>query len=182
MNTLAVIDISALYQTLSARTDEHATALRFLILTGARPGEVTGMRWGELDQSNRQWLIPADRTKTKTPATIPLSTQAMALIASLKPQASAPYVFMPDRGSRPIDAATKVFLNQLHPGAHPADIRTLFREWAASHHPGHDDALLTTATKTEATYRRGDMLEKRAVIMQEWADYAAPVQLVLATA
>ena len=28
-------------------------------------------------------------------------------------------------------------------------------------------------TRTEAAYRRGDMLEKRVAIMQDWADFAA---------
>ncbi|RYH31853.1 MAG: integrase [Alcaligenaceae bacterium] len=59
----------------------------------------------------------------------------------------------------------------------PHGFRSTFRDWAGetTHHP-RDAVELCLAhsidTKTEAAYRRGDMMEKRAAIMQEWADYA----------
>ena len=65
-------------------------------------------------------------------------------------------------------------------GAVPHGFRSTFRDWAGemTNHPRDAVELClahTIDTKTEAAYRRGDMLEKRAAIMQEWADYAAPI-------
>lgn len=42
-----------------------ALALRFLILTAARTGEVIGARWSEIDTEARVWTIPAERMKAE---------------------------------------------------------------------------------------------------------------------
>ena len=57
--------------------------------------------------------------------------------------------------------------------------RSSFRDWAAevSHYPRElaEAALAHVLTdKTEAAYQRGDLLEKRRAMMQEWADYLYP--------
>ena len=55
--------------------------------------------------------------------------------------------------------------------------RSAFRDWSAevSNFP-HEMAELalahTVGNKVEAAYRRGDMIEKRRVMMTAWADYA----------
>jgi integrase len=60
------------------------TAIKILILTGARRTEVAAMRWGELSIENNIWLLPADRTKNKQAHTIFLSQIAINLINNLK--------------------------------------------------------------------------------------------------
>jgi integrase len=54
--------------------------------------------------------------------------------------------------------------------------RSSFRDWAAEStaYPGEvvEMALAhTIKNKAEAAYRRGDLLAKRAKLMQAWADY-----------
>ena len=54
--------------------------------------------------------------------------------------------------------------------------RSTFRDWAAEHtaFPNHviEMALAhTIGDKTEAAYRRGDLLDKRRQLMKAWADY-----------
>jgi len=71
--------------------------VRLLILTGQRRSEVTGMRWAELDLVNRQWNIPAERTKAGRPHELPLVPAAVDLINKL-PKVHSEYVF-PARGS-----------------------------------------------------------------------------------
>ncbi len=61
-----------------------ATAIKILILTGARRTEVAAMRWSELSIENNIWLLPADRTKNKQAHTIFLSQIAINLINNLK--------------------------------------------------------------------------------------------------
>ena len=53
-------------------------AIRFAVLTAARPGEARGARWSEIDLDARLWTIPAERMKTRTAQhRVPLSRPAM---------------------------------------------------------------------------------------------------------
>jgi len=49
-----------------------------------RPGEIRQMRWEELDLAGAVWNIPAERTKMRKPHAVPLSHQALAILAELQ--------------------------------------------------------------------------------------------------
>ncbi len=55
-------------------------ALRFILLTGQRPGEVMGALWSEMDLEEAVWRLPGARAKNKVPHEVPLSPQAMAVL------------------------------------------------------------------------------------------------------
>ena len=61
----------------------YGAIVRLLILTAQRPGEVSGMRWSELDLVKAQWLIPKERTKPGREHLVPLSPLAITLIKGL---------------------------------------------------------------------------------------------------
>jgi integrase len=67
--------------------------LRLLILTGQRLGEVSGMRWSELDLATKLWSLPGERVKNKKSHTVPLSPQALAIIEATPRIANCDYVF-----------------------------------------------------------------------------------------
>ncbi|MGE0498862.1 MAG: tyrosine-type recombinase/integrase, partial [Ramlibacter sp.] len=55
--------------------DPHTKlALRTLILTAVRPGEVRGALWAEMDLDGALWRIPAERMKMRQEHLVPLST------------------------------------------------------------------------------------------------------------
>ena len=59
--------------------------------------------------------------------------------------------------------------------------RSSFRDWASeetnfSHEVCEQALAHTISSKTEAAYRRGDLLEKRRQLMQAWAEYCYPGQ------
>jgi len=60
-------------------------ALRLLLLTGARAGELCAARWSDvrLDGDMPQWTIPRTATKTSMPHTIPLGPSAVQLFKRL---------------------------------------------------------------------------------------------------
>ncbi|PHV11658.1 tyrosine-type recombinase/integrase [Chitinimonas sp. BJB300] len=60
-------------------------AMRLLMLTMVRPGELRGARWDELDIDAAVWRIPAERMKMRSPHIVPLSKQAIGLLETLKP-------------------------------------------------------------------------------------------------
>ena len=53
-------------------------ALKLILLTGQRPGEVTGMTWAEIDGDF--WNIPGERMKNNEPHRVPLNPMAMDII------------------------------------------------------------------------------------------------------
>ena len=57
--------------------------VRLLIATGARRGEVVGMRWEEIDLEKKLWSLPAARTKNKRPHALPLSSLAIDILNGL---------------------------------------------------------------------------------------------------
>jgi integrase len=58
--------------------------IQFTILTAARSGEVRGAIWKEIDLEKRLWSIPAERMKMRSPHTVPLSQQALAILNRMK--------------------------------------------------------------------------------------------------
>ena len=57
-----------------------ANAVRLLLLTGARRGEVLSARWGQLDLIAGVWTKPGSTTKQKTTHIAPLSGAARLLL------------------------------------------------------------------------------------------------------
>src|SRR4029453_7795168 len=74
-----------------------ARALEFLILTAARPGEVLGARWSEIEGD--VWTVPGERMKTGRPHRVPLSKRAVELLADLPREGE--YVFPGRHAGRP---------------------------------------------------------------------------------
>lgn len=58
-------------------------ALLFTALTAARPGEVRGAEWSEVDLKAARWTIPAQRTKMRRDHDVPLSPQALKVLTTI---------------------------------------------------------------------------------------------------
>jgi integrase len=68
-----------------------ANALRMLLLTGSRAGEVLKARWEEFDLDRGVWTKPSHHTKQKKTEHIPLSEPALELLIGMRPlKASGP--------------------------------------------------------------------------------------------
>jgi integrase len=81
------------------RDQGAANAVRLLLLTGARRGELLAAKWADIDLEAKIWTKPAATTKQKTLHEIPLSEAACRLLAEMRAQAEedAKYLF-PARG------------------------------------------------------------------------------------
>ena len=153
-------------------------ALEFAILTATRTSETIGARWSEIDLDARMWIIPGERMKAGNEHRVPLSDRAIEVLRALPREGE--FVFVGDRAGRPLsNMALLMTLRRMK----RADLtvhgfRSTFRDWAAEQtaYPNElvEMALAhTVSDKTEAAYRRGDMLEKRHRLMRDWADYCA---------
>ena len=70
---------------ISAMSIVTTSAIKLLILTGARRGEVAAMRWDELNLDAGVWLLPSERSKNCQTHTIYLPDLAVEVIHSLQP-------------------------------------------------------------------------------------------------
>ena len=171
--------LPSVYQQIAAVPTQTARALCFLILTAVRSGEVRGMVWDEVDLDAGLWVIPKERMKAKREHRVPLSRQAVELLRTQPREPLVEHVFPSNRKGPLSDMAFTALMRRHDLRAVPHGFRSTFRDWAGemTHHPRDAVELClahTIDTKTEAAYRRADMLAKRATIMQDWADYTTP--------
>jgi integrase len=173
-----VHDVAGVYERLCASKAASALALRFIILTAARAGEVAGMKWSELDLEARVWSVPADRNKTGRLHRVPLSDEVMSIVEALRATSTGKLVFPGWSNGRPM--ALKSFRRILKSaGGGSATVhgfRSTFRDWASERttYP-REVAEMALAhvveNKVEAAYRRGDLFERRKRMMQDWANF-----------
>lgn len=153
-------------------------AFEFLILTAARTSEVLLAKWTEIDFKEKLWIIPAERMKAKRIHRVPLSQRCIETLKGAEPLSSGSKFVFPGRSiEKPM--SNMVFLKMLERMEVPVTahgFRSSFRDWAAetTSFPRElaEMALAhTIENKVEAAYRRGDLLEKRRELMNEWAGY-----------
>jgi integrase len=181
------------FSALKAREGLGARALEFLALTALRSKEVRGARWDELNFEQALWIIPAARMKMKKEHRVPLSSEAVALLQALPRLSGNPLIFPAARGGELSDMTLSAAMKRMHKAdfdaggvgfvdreskrpAVPHGLRSTFRDWVGekTSYPG-DMAEVALAHKisnaVEASYRRGDMIEKRRRMMSDWAKY-----------
>jgi len=180
-------DVPALMSKLAVSESIGRLALRFLILTAARSGEVRGARWDEIDVTAKTWTVPAERMKAGRQHIVPLSETALdvlkvaekakALDQSADDKKVAPLVFPGLRG-KPLSDMTlaKVLHTATKADATVHGFRSSFRDWVAEEtsFAGEvaEKALAhAIPNKVEAAYKRTDFLEKRRKLMDAWADF-----------
>jgi integrase len=108
--------IQAMYTLESAAPEVYQTsinAVRMILFTGARPGEVYGMTWGEIDLDEGIWTRSALRNKQKKLHVVPLVKDALILLKHIKSQDTENgYVFpSPTSPDRPIGEVRKTWAN-----------------------------------------------------------------------
>lgn len=93
---LTPAEIGRLADALAAhRETVSAAAVRFLLLTGARKGELLAAKWSEFDIEAGVWIKPSAHTKTKKTHRVPLSAPARLLLEELRAKvpAACPFLF-----------------------------------------------------------------------------------------
>ena len=148
--------------------------LAFTILTAVRSQEARGARWDEFDFKAGVWTVPPSRMKRRREHRIPLSAEAVKLIERLP--RTGEYLFTANGNGSPIVAMS--LRKALH--RHGGDaftvhgFRSAFRTWGGERSNAPRELLEVALShaignQTEAAYARGDLLEKRRRIMQQWA-------------
>jgi integrase len=172
-------DVPAFIARLRERESMGRFALEAAILTACRSGEVRGATWGEVDLAARLWSIPGDRMKGGKLHVVPLSPAAVQIFerAAQFKIANCDLVFPGQSRGKPLsDMTLNKVCRDMGVNAVPHGFRSSFRDWVAeqTNFPRElaEKAIAhALKSKTEASYQRGDLLEKRRVMMDAWAAY-----------
>ena len=73
-------------------------AIQMLFATGQRIGEVSAMRWSDIDADQNVWLLTAEQTKAGRRHEVPLNAHALEILNSV-PRVHDEYVFHSGRGT-----------------------------------------------------------------------------------
>jgi integrase len=155
-------------------------ALELLALTAVRPGELRGAQWCEIDEGRALWRIPAARMKMKTEHTVPLSSQALAVLQRLKPITGHGALVFPSPfyPGKPISDGTlnSALARMGYKGTATAHgFRTLFSTCANEHGWNSDviEKQLAHEDRDEVrgAYNRAQWVDERRRMMQWWGDY-----------
>lgn len=152
-------------------------AFEFLALTACRSGEVRLATWAEINREGRVWTIPAERTKTAVSHRVPLTDAALRVLAEAEQIMNGSGLIFPSITGRAQNTSnmSKLMLD-LGAGMVPHGLRSSFRSWAAeaTDYPWEIAEMAlghTVGSKVERAYLRTDLFEKRARLMQDWADF-----------
>jgi integrase len=155
-------------------------ALKLLILTATRPGEVRGARWSELHLENALWVIPAERMKMRQEHQIPLSRQSLEVIETMRPlNGDCDLIFAsPTYRSKPISENTLngAMRRMGYDMATAHGFRSVFSTITNEHDRTMGDVVERALAhkdrnKVRAAYLRSTFLADRVGLMQWWADY-----------
>jgi integrase len=175
-------DVGAFMTRLRKREAIAARGLEFLILTATRTVETIESTWDEFDLNEKIWTIPAGRTKSDKEHRVPLSPDTVTLIHNMNEISQSDYVFPGARSRRPL--SNMAFLQLLKRMGHgdltAHGFRSTFKDWAAerTNYPNEVSEMAlahTISDKAERAYRRGELLEKRRRLMDDWAEFCSMV-------
>jgi integrase len=165
---------NGLPKTLTAENLQRA--LKFMLVTGQRSGEVTGLTWSEIDLEKAIWTLPRARTKTNRETLIPLTRLAIELLG---PPGEG-HIFV-SGGGRPYGRRAPWYVMAKHAEilgltsrATPHDLR---RTFASQLGALQIDRLTITKLLNHAevgltgqVYDLHDRFEQKRIAMQAWSD------------
>lgn len=171
---MAYKDVPAFMKALRENTSISARCLEFVVLTCSRTGEALGARWSEIDLENKLWTVPAERMKAGKPHRVPLSSRTIVILKEMKAIKRNEFVFPSWKPGRSLSQMTlAMLLRRMGQTVTVHGFRSSFRDWAAeetrfSREAAEMALAHAISDAVEAAYRRGDLLEQRRKLMDNW--------------
>jgi integrase len=177
---LPYADVPAFIERLHIRQTRGvaAWALEFCILTATRSGETLGAQWDEFDDPDapRTWTIPAARMKrSDKDHRVPLSDRAMFLLRRQHEyRSNSPFVFIGYNRARMDDKSMRILLSNMGVKVTVHGFRSSFKSWATEKNEWPWEVIELclahkVGTAVAQAYLRGDALDKRRQVMNDWA-------------
>lgn len=177
--------VAALLRAIDGYEGNYVTraALKLAPLVFVRPGELRQAEWSHIDLERAEWRIPRYKMKMRKPHIVPLSTQAIAVLADLHPVTGrSKYVFPSVRARIPERCMSENTVNAaLRNLGYPVGSMTGhgFRAMASTllNEQGWPEDVIERAlahtdnNKVRAAYNHAQYLPERRRMLQVWADY-----------
>jgi len=155
-------------------------ALQLMALTFVRTSELIAARWEEFDFERAQWRIPAERMKMREPHIVPLTKQALALLAELKIVTGHSVLLFPGERDHAKPMSNNTILFALYRMGYHSRMTghgfrgiasTLLHEMDFNHNHIESQLAHKVRDDVSAAYNHASYLPQRAKMMQFWADY-----------
>nr|WP_304188379.1 tyrosine-type recombinase/integrase [Hafnia alvei] len=155
-------------------------AMKLLILTGTRPGELRKAEWSEFDFENNVWNIPEERMKMRRSHAVPLSRQALIILDELKTMTSGYLYVFPGRLEKvkPIsDMSLNALIRRVGYGGRATGHGFRHTMSTILHEQGFNSAWIelqlahVDKNSIRGTYNHAQYLDGRREMMQWYADY-----------
>jgi len=180
--SLPVEQLPKLWASLEKDDSQSSKVLQFIILTASRYTEASTAKWCEIDLKNKVWTKPPDNTKNGKEHRVPLPNKAIKLLQSINNNSGI--IFPNSKGKSLSDVAiTKAHRKYKLTGANDKPItthgfRSTFKDWARTltNYPDQLSEIQlhhSIGDSTVTAYARDDLLEKRALLVEDWANYCA---------
>ena len=160
----------------------HVTrlAIKLLALTFVRTGELIGAKWDEFDIPAARWNIPGERMKMRTAHIVPLSRQALEVLAALHGLTGDSSFLFPGDRNRTRPMSNNTILKGLERMGYKGKMTghgfrglasTILHEKDYAH--DHIELQLAHAPRNavSAAYNHALHLKGRTRMMQDWADF-----------
>lgn len=160
-------------------------ALKLVVLTFVRSGELRGATWNEFDLENAEWRIPAKRMKMRKEHIVPLSEQVITILNKLKPiTGKHDLVFPSERTWKKSMSENTMLYAMYRMGYHGRATVHGFRATASTilNESGFKPDVIERQlahierNKVRAAYHRSEYLEERKQMMQWWANFIESLQ------
>ncbi|AOJ74037.1 MULTISPECIES: tyrosine-type recombinase/integrase [Burkholderia cepacia complex] len=181
MRRVSEAELPELMRQISAYDGDFQTrlALQFMALTFVRTSELRFAEWTEIDEK-KEWRIPPEKMKMRTPHIVPLSTQALEVIAKLPELNGHSQFLFPSRSSSKKPMSENTILYALYRmGYHSRMTGHGFRGLASTilnEHSFNRDWIERQLAHSErdgvrAAYNHAEYLPERRKMMQWWSNY-----------
>lgn len=155
-------------------------AMKLMALTFVRTGELIGARWDEFDLKAKEWRIPAERMKMRTPHIVPLAPQAVEIIEVLQTISShREHVFPGERNPRHhmsngaiLGALKRMgYAGQMTGHGFRGIASTILHEQGYPHHCIELQLAHQERNQVSAAYNFATYLKERRSMMNDWANH-----------
>jgi integrase len=156
-----------------------------MALTFVRTSELIGAKWSEFDFESARWNIPPERMKMKELHIVPLSSQSLEILRTLRELAgNSEYVFPGDRSEERTMSNNTILKGLERMGYKGRMTGHGFRGVASTilnergYNGEHVEVQLAHLSRNavRAAYNHALYLKPRTQMMQDWADYLDQIQ------
>lgn len=156
-------------------------AIKLIMLTFVRTSELINAEWQEIDFDAKLWTIPAARMKMRKEHLVPLSKQALAILADQKEISGSRPLLFPSNVRPRQSISNNTILSGISSlgfkgrmtghGFRALAMSAIKQELGYRHEVVDRQLAHVPKSKVDKAYDRALFLNDRTVMMQDWANY-----------